>query len=123
MKKGNKKENIDLILDEVDKPIDKALFIVSNVYYCIRYFYRENIINPDRKEFQNYLSSFKNKFQKKTISTKFTFNLLNKSSSFDDSIDNDSDENIDNSSQGRKTKEEIYYDLLYKRLINMLCLT
>ena len=80
MKKDNKKENVDLILDEVDKPIDKALFIVSNVYYCIRYFYRDTIINPDRKEFQKYLSSFQNKFQKKTISTKFTFNFLNKSS-------------------------------------------
>ena len=73
----------------------------------------------DRKEFQKYLNSFKNKFQKKTISTKFTFNLLNKSSFFDESIDNDSDKNMDNSSQGGKTKEEIYYDLLYKRLINI----
>ena len=120
MKCNKKKENVDLMLDEVDKPIDKALFIVSNVYYCIRYFYRENIINPDRKEYQNYLSSFKNKFQKKTISTKFTFNLLNKSSFFDESIDNDSDKNMDNSSQRGKTKEEIYYDLLYKRLINII---
>ena len=119
MKKYNKKEIIDLMLDEVDKPIDKALFIVSNVYYCIRYFYRDKKNNSDYKEFQNYLSSFKNKFHKTNISTKFTFNLLNKSSSFDDSIDNDSDKNIDNSSQGTKTKEEIYYDLLYKRLINV----
>ena len=119
MKKNKKMENIDLIVDEVVKPIDKALFIVSYVYYCIRYFYRDNNINSTRKEFQKYLSSFKNKFHNTSISTKFTFDLLNKSSSFDNSIDN-TDKNIDNLSQGGKTKEEIYYDLLYKRLINII---
>ena len=120
MKRDNKKENIDLILDEVDKPIDKALFIVSNVYYCIRYFYRDRKNNSDYKEFQNYLSSFKNKFHQANISTEFTFNLLNKSSSFDDSIDKDSDKNMDNTPQVKKTNEQIYYDLLYKRLINII---
>ena len=115
MKKYNKKENIDLMLDEVDKPIDKALFIVSNVYYCIRYFYHDKYIDYNLVKFPNYLNSFKNKFNKKAISIKFSFNLIDKSSFFDKSLDDISDKNMDNSS-----KEEIYYDLLYKRLINII---
>ena len=115
MKCNKKKENVDLMLDEVDKPIDKALFIISNVYYCIRYFYHDKYIDSNLVKFQNYLNSFKNKFNKKTISTKFSFNLIDKSSFFDKSLDDISDKNMDNSS-----KEEIYYDLLYKRLINII---
>ena len=115
MKCNKKKENVDLMLDEVDKPIDKALFIISNVYYCIRYFYHDKYIDSNLVKFQNYLNSFKNKFNKKAISTKFSFNLIDKSSFFDKSLDDISDKNMDNSS-----KEEIYYDLLYKRLINII---
>ena len=115
MKCNKKKENVDLMLDEVDKPIDKALFIISNVYYCIRYFYHDKYIDSNLVKFPNYLNSFKNKFNKKAISTKFSFNLLDKSSFFDKSLDDISDKNMDNSS-----KEEIYYDLLYKRLINII---
>ena len=115
MKCNKKKENVDLMLDEVDKPIDKALFIISNVYYCIRYFYHDKYIDSNLEKFQNYLNSFKNKFNKKAISTKFSFNLIDKSSFFDKSLDDISDKNMDNSS-----KEEIYYDLLYKRLINII---
>ena len=115
MKCNKKKENVDLMLDEVDKPIDKALFIISNVYYCIRYFYHDKYIDSNLEKFQKYLNSFKNKFNKKTISTKFSFNLIDKSSFFDKSLDDISDKNMDNSS-----KEEIYYDLLYKRLINII---
>ena len=115
MKCNKKKENVDLMLDEVDKPIDKALFIISNVYYCIRYFYHDKYIDSNLEKFQKYLNSFKNKFNKKAISTKFSFNLLDKSSFFDKSLDDISDKNMDNSS-----KEEIYYDLLYKRLINII---
>ena len=115
MKCNKKKENVDLMLDEVDKPIDKALFIISNVYYCIRNFYQDKYIDSNLVKFQNYLNSFKNKFNKKAISTKFSFNLLDKSSFFDKSLDDISDKNMDNSS-----KEEIYYDLLYKRLINII---
>ena len=115
MKCNKKKENVDLMLDEVDKPIDKALFIISNVYYCIRYFYHDKYIDSNLVKFPNYLNSFKNKFNKKAISTKFSFNLIDKSSFFDKSLDDISDKNMDNSS-----KEEIYYDLLYKRLINII---
>ena len=115
MKCNKKKENVDLMLDEVDKPIDKALFIISNVYYCIRYFYHDKYIDSNLEKFPNYLNSFKNKFNKKAISTKFSFNLIDKSSFFDKSLDDISDKNMDNSS-----KEEIYYDLLYKRLINII---
>ena len=115
MKCNKKKENVDLMLDEVDKPIDKALFIISNVYYCIRYFYHDKYIDSNLEKFQKYLNSFKNKFNKKAISTKFSFNLIDKSSFFDKSLDDISDKNMDNSS-----KEEIYYDLLYKRLINII---
>ena len=115
MKCNKKKENVDLMLDEVDKPIDKALFIISNVYYCIRYFYHDKYIDSNLVKFRNYLNSFKNKFNKKAISTKFSFNLIDKSSFFDKSLDDISDKNMDNSS-----KEEIYYDLLYKRLINII---
>ena len=115
MKCNKKKENVDLMLDEVDKSIDKALFIISNVYYCIRYFYHDKYIDSNLEKFQKYLNSFKNKFNKKAISTKFSFNLIDKSSFFDKSLDDISDKNMDNSS-----KEEIYYDLLYKRLINII---
>ena len=115
MKCNKKKENVDFMLDEVDKPIDKALFIISNVYYCIRYIYHDKYIDYNLVKFPNYLNSFKNKFNKKAISTKFSFNLKDKSSSFDKSLDDISDKNMDNSS-----KEEIYYDLLYKRLINII---
>ena len=119
MEKEVKEENIDLILDEVDKPIDKALFIISNVYYCIRNFYHDKYIVTNPEEFPNYLNSFKNKFHKKTITDAFTFNLLDKFAD-DNSIDNISDKYIDNASKGERTKDEIYYDLLYKRLINII---
>ena len=107
MEEFNEKENIDLILNEVDKPIDKALFIISNVYYCIRNFYQDKYIDKNNIKFPNYLNSFKNKFHKKTISNTFAFNLLNKSID-DNSINNIFDKNMDNASKGGRTKEEIY---------------
>ena len=67
MECNKKKENVDLMLDEVDKSIDKALFIISNVYYCIRYFYHDKYIDSNLEKFQKYLNSFKNKFNKKAI--------------------------------------------------------
>ena len=43
-KKMKKMENIDLIIEECDKPIDKAKFIISNVYYYIRSLYMEKYL-------------------------------------------------------------------------------
>ena len=120
MKNNNLKENIELILDEADKPIDKAKFIISNIYYCIRNFYHDKYIESTFEEYQNYLTSFQNKFHKKAITNTFSFNLLNKSSSVDNSIDNISNINNVDTSNEEKTKEEIYYDLLYNKLINII---
>ena len=103
-----KRENIDLIMDEPIKSIDKAKFIISHVYFFIRKFYDSKLIKKDFKDYKEYLSSFKNKFEPQIISNKFSFDLLNKSYNFksqeSDSVDN----------------EEIFYDLLYKKLINII---
>ena len=114
-----KKEYVDLMIDEVDKPIDKAKFIISNVYYYVRYFYSDKFINSYSNTFHEYLNEFKSKIKKKTISNKFSFDLLNKS--FDDKSASDiSNLDIDNISEIKDTKDKIYYDLLYKKLINII---
>ena len=56
---------VELMTDEVYKPIDKAKFIISNVYYYIRYFYKDKLINPSFDYFPKYLQEFKSKIQKK----------------------------------------------------------
>jgi len=101
-------ENIDLMLDEVDKPIDKAKFIISNVYHYIKAFYSD-IYLISSNNFEKYLATFKNKFKKKDISNEFSFDLFNKYKE---------NKNINN--KEKITNEETYYDLLYKQLINIL---
>ena len=111
-------ENVDLIMDEVEKPIDKALFIISNVYYCIRNFYSDKHIESISQQFPEYLELFKKKCCKKTITNNFTFNLLDKFSSDKPS---DSIPQINTNDNSKEVKaNEIYYDLLYKRLINII---
>ena len=110
---------VELMTDEVYKPIDKAKFIISNVYYYIRYFYKDKLINPSTDYFPKYLQEFKSKIQKKTILNKFSFNLLNKSCE-NKSTTNISNIDIDNNSEIKKTNDENYYDLLYNQLINII---
>ena len=105
-------ENIDLIMDEPKNPIDKAKFIISNVYYYIRTFYNGIFVDSLSNDFQDYLNSFKKKFTKINIHYKFSFDLLNKSY-VDESQKCDSNTNND-------LTNEAYYDLLYKRLVNIL---
>ena len=57
-------ENIDLIMDEPKNPIDKAKFIISNVYYYIRTFYNGIFVDSLSNDFQEYLNSFKKNLQK-----------------------------------------------------------
>ena len=110
--KGNKNvENIDLILYEVHKPIDKVKFIISNIYYYIRGYYNERFLKSSN-DFHKYLNKFKTIFKKKQISNSFSFELFNKS------YNNNS--NTNNNPKEKSTNEEIYYDSLYKRLINIL---
>ena len=102
-------------MDEVEKPIDKALFIISNVYLCIRNFYSDKHIESISQQFPEYLELFKKKCCKKTITNNFTFNLLDKFSSDKPS---DSIPQINTNDNSKEVKaNEIYYDLLYKRLI------
>ena len=101
-------ENIDIMLDEVDKPIDKAKFIISNVYYYMKAFYSDKYLSS-LNNFEDYVLSFKNKFKKKVISNEFSFDLFNKYK-----------ENEDINNKEKITNEEAYYDLLYKQLINIL---
>ena len=111
------RENIDLIMDEPIHLIDKVKFIISHVYYFIRYFYETNFISLISTSFQDYLISFRNKFKPQTISNKFSFELMNKSYNIE-SQENDS---FDNSiSKINSKNEEIYYDILYKKLINII---
>ena len=111
------RENIDLIMDEPIHLIDKVKFIISHVYYFIRYFYDTNFISLISTSFQDYLISFRNKFKPQTISNKFSFELMNKSYNIE-SQENDS---FDNSiSKINSKNEEIYYDILYKKLINII---
>ena len=105
-------------MDEVEKPIDKALFIISNVYLCIRNFYSDKHIESISQQFPEYLELFKKKCCKKTITNNFTFNLLDKFSSDKPS---DSIPQINTNDNSKEVKaNEIYYDLLYKRLINII---
>ena len=78
MEENEIKENVELMIQEVDPPIDKAKFIISNVYYYIRNFYNDKYINPNRNNFMEYLDSFKNKLGEKNITNTFSFNLLKK---------------------------------------------
>ena len=63
-------ENIDIMLDEVDKPIDKAKFIISNVYYYMKAFYSDKYLSS-LNNFEDYVLSFKNKFKKKLFQVNF----------------------------------------------------
>ena len=105
-------------MDEVEKPIDKALFIISNVYLCIRNFYSDKHIESISQQFPEYLELFKKKCCKKTITNNFTFNLLDKFSS-DNPLDSILEINTNDNSKEVKANE-IYYDLLYKKLINII---
>ena len=108
MKENKFIENIDSMLDEADKPIDKAKFIISNVYHYIKAFYSDKYLSS-LNNFEDYVLSFKNKFKKKVISSEFSFDLFNKYK-----------ENEDINNKEKITNEEAYYDLLYKQLINIL---
>ena len=112
MEKDQILENIELIMDEPKNPIDKAKFIISNVYYYIRTFYYVKFVDTLSNDFQEYLKSFKDKFAKINIHNKFSFDLLNKSY-------NDESQKCDSNTDNDITNE-IYYDLLYKRLINII---
>ena len=101
-------ENVDLILDEVDKQFDKVKFIISNVYHYIKAFYSDKYLISSNN-FKKYLESFKKKFHKKDISNVFSFDLFNKYKEYKNINDNE-----------KITNEETYYDLLYKQLINIL---
>lgn len=101
-------ENIVLIIDEIDKIINKAKFIISNVYHYIKTFYSDKYLISSNN-FEEYSESFKNKFHLKEISNEFSFDLINKYKE---------DEN--NFKKEKRTNEETYYDLLYKQLINIL---
>ena len=115
-----KGENIDLIMDEPIKPIDKAKFIISHVYFFIRKFYDSILITEDPKDYIDHLNSFKNKFKPKIISNKFSFDFLNKS--YNDKSQESDSVDINNNSTSKKSNEEKFYDLLYKKLSYFLLL-
>ena len=97
----NKEELIvEVMMDEANNVIDKAKFIISNVYHFLRVFYSDKHLITNI--YQNHLNLFKSKFKHKEISYKFSFNLMNKSR------------------LNKKSNEEIYYDILYKQLINAI---
>ena len=112
------RENIDLMMDEPIKLIDKAKFIISHVFYFIRKFYDSKLINVDPKDFTEYLKSFKNKFKPQIISNKFSFDFLNKS--YNDKFQESDSVDINNNSISKISNEENFYDLLYKKLINII---
>ena len=115
-----KGENIDLIMDEPIKPIDKAKFIISHVYFFIRKFYDSILITEDPKDYIDHLNSFKNKFKPKIISNKFSFDFLNKS--YNDKSQESDSVDINNNSTSKISNEEKFYDLLYKKLSYFLLL-
>lgn len=92
---------------EVDKSIDKAKFIISNVYYYLKNFYYDKYINSNTNDLKEYLNNFKNKFEKQNVSNSFSFNLLNKYI-------------YDKKFEEQKINDNTYYDLLYKMLINII---
>ena len=104
-------ENIDLKLYEAYKPIDKAKFIISNIYYYIRGYYKEKLLKSSN-DFHDYLNNCKSKFKQQQISNSFSFEFFNKS--YNDNP------NTNNNSKEKDLNAEIYYDLLYKKLINIL---
>ena len=104
-------ENVELMLYEVNNPIDKAKFIISNVYYYLKNFYVDKYISIDKNQFPDYLDEFKNVFKKKTINDKFSFDLLNRPMP---------NKYTDNISTENKTNENFFYDLMYKKLINII---
>ena len=114
------RENIDLIMDEPIQLIDKAKFIISHVYYFIRNFYDSNFISLDSSSFKDYLTSFQNKFKPQTISNKFSFELMNKSYNVEPQENDLFDTNNNSISKINSINEEIFYDILYKKLINII---
>ena len=114
------RENIDLIMDEPIQLIDKAKFIISHVYYFIRNFYDSNFISLDSSSFKDYLTSFRNKFKPQMLSNKFSFELMNKSYNIESQENDSFDINNNSISKINSTNEEIYYDILYKKLINII---
>ena len=114
------RENIDLIMDEPIQLIDKAKFIISHVYYFIRNFYDSNFISLDSSSFKDYLTSFQNKFKPQTISNKFSFELMNKSYNVESKENDSFDINNNSISKINSTNETIFYDILYKKLINII---
>ena len=58
----NKEElNVEVMMDEVDKTINKTKFIVYNIYHFLRTFYSDKHLKTNL--FRNHLNSFKNKFK------------------------------------------------------------
>ena len=53
MEKNEIIENIDLIMEEPKKPIEKAKFIISHVYYFVRTFYNVKLLNSFSNFFKN----------------------------------------------------------------------
>ena len=115
-------ENIELIFGEPKNPIDKAKFIICHVYYFIRTFYTEKLLDRFSNDFQKYLNSFKNKYQQQDIQNKFSFDLLNRSYSHKSQINTAQNKTGENIIIPDKinSNEEIYYDLLYRKLINII---
>ena len=112
MEKFDMIENIDLIMDKPETLLDKAKFIISHVYYYIRTYYEGKLIDTLSSNFQEYLDTFKNKFDKININNNFSFDFLNKPY-IDKHLENVFEKNND-------IPVDIYYDLLYKSLINII---
>ena len=112
MEKFDMAENIDLIMDKPETLLDKAKFIISHVYYYIRTYYEGKLIDTLSSNFQEYLDTFKNKFEKININNNFSFDFLNKPY-IDTHLENIFEKNND-------IPNDVYYDLLYKGLINII---
>ena len=95
----------EVMMDEVDKAINKTKFIVSNVYYFLKAFYIDKHLHTTL--FQNHLNPFKSKFKHKEITYEFSFDLMNKFPKLNEPLN-------------KKSNKEIYYGILYKQLINAI---
>ena len=114
---GENRPNIDLIWTEQKEPINMAKFIVSHTYYYLQNFYQIKLFGLSSNNFEKYLDTFKKNFKKKDISTKFYFDLLNKSYEEKTPIDNN---NNDISIKECGTNEKMFYEIQYKKFINII---
>jgi len=113
---GENRPNIDLIWTEQKEPIDMAKFIVSHTYYYLQNFYQIKLLGLSSNNFEKYLNTFKSNFKKKDISPKYSFDLLNKSYEEKTSLDN----NNNNSIKEYGTNEKMFYEIQYKKFINII---